>query len=198
MSPTCTTLVVSMKRACMCMAAMGNLPHPARLDKSCARPRRKLPVYSILFCLSFAMKSSPTLMVSISGVRGVVGSSLTPPVVERFVSAFGRFQCGPGAEFAQGAKLVVGRDSRVSGPWIQQLVHSLLISQGYEVVDVGVVPTPTVRPPRNTHTDLRCVCECVSCVWVYLCVCAMWVCASGAIHGAKSGSCGRHSRHLFP
>ncbi len=76
-------------------------------------------------------------MVSVSGVRGVVGRSFTPDVIVRYVAAFG-------ASFS-GAKVVVGRDSRVSGPWVQQLVEAVLRAQGKHVLDIGIAPTPTVQ-----------------------------------------------------
>jgi phosphomannomutase len=77
------------------------------------------------------------LMVTISGVRGIAGASLTPAVVSKYVLAFGVLQ--------KGKKIVIGRDSRVSGRWIMPFVQGLLASQGYDVVDLGIVPTPTVQ-----------------------------------------------------
>jgi phosphomannomutase len=44
----------------------------------------------------------------------------------------------------KGKTMIVGRDSRVSGPWVKQMVHGILVSLGYKVVDIGIVPTPTV------------------------------------------------------
>jgi len=40
--------------------------------------------------------------------------------------------------------MILGRDSRVTGGWIEQVVQGLLIASGYIVINVGVVPTPTV------------------------------------------------------
>lgn len=78
-----------------------------------------------------------TLMVSISGVRGIVGAGLTPEVAVSFAQAFGTY-CGPG-------KVVLGRDSRVSGPMLAGAVSAGLIAVGCEVMDVGITPTPTVQ-----------------------------------------------------
>eukprot|EP01089_Gocevia_fonbrunei_P014300 TRINITY_DN388_c0_g1_i1.p1 TRINITY_DN388_c0_g1~~TRINITY_DN388_c0_g1_i1.p1 ORF type:complete len:461 (+),score=122.17 TRINITY_DN388_c0_g1_i1:51-1433(+) len=77
------------------------------------------------------------LMVSISGVRGIVGESLTPSVVVSFISAFGALQ--------NGKVIVIGRDSRESGEWISSIARGVLVAQGYEVLETGVVPTPTVQ-----------------------------------------------------
>eukprot|EP01113_Clastostelium_recurvatum_P012398 TRINITY_DN1643_c0_g1_i1.p1 TRINITY_DN1643_c0_g1~~TRINITY_DN1643_c0_g1_i1.p1 ORF type:complete len:461 (+),score=70.14 TRINITY_DN1643_c0_g1_i1:56-1438(+) len=77
------------------------------------------------------------LMVTVSGVRGIIGSSLLPSVISKYVTAFALLQ--------HGRKIIVGRDSRVSGPWIEKLTQGILMAQGYECVDVGVVPTPTVQ-----------------------------------------------------
>ncbi len=76
-------------------------------------------------------------MVSISGIRGIVGDTLTPEVLINFASAFGEF-CGKG-------KIIVGRDSRVTGEMVQNFVVSALNSVGCDVVEIGIVPTPTVQ-----------------------------------------------------
>jgi phosphomannomutase len=76
-------------------------------------------------------------MVSVSGIRGVVGDSLTVPVLVDYAAAFGRF-VGPGP-------VVVGRDARPSGPWVFQSVAAALAGAGCDVLDVGAVPTPAVQ-----------------------------------------------------
>ena len=76
------------------------------------------------------------LMVGISGIRGVVGESLTPDIVLKYSSAFGHL-CRSG-------KVVVGRDSRVSGEMIRSIVIAGLISTGCQVIDLGICATPTV------------------------------------------------------
>jgi len=76
------------------------------------------------------------LMVSASGVRGIVGESLTPAVVLRVAAAYASF-VAPGA-------IVVGRDTRPSGAWVSRLVQGVLLASGHDVVDVGIAPTPTI------------------------------------------------------
>ena len=82
------------------------------------------------------MKKTP-LMKSISGIRGVVGKSLTPPIILNYSAAFG--------QFVKGRTVVVGRDSRPSGEYISGLVINALAMAGCRVIDLGVVPTPTVE-----------------------------------------------------
>ncbi len=76
------------------------------------------------------------LMVSVSGIRGIVGDSLTPDVILDYTRAFARL--------IRGGKVVLGRDSRVSGPMIASLITGALASAGVDVIDLGIVPTPTV------------------------------------------------------
>jgi phosphomannomutase len=83
------------------------------------------------------MRSIPTLKISISGVRGVVGDSLTPALLTRFAQAFGTY-IGSG-------RVVVGRDTRTSGEMVRQAVVSGLLSSGCRILDAGVCPTPTVQ-----------------------------------------------------
>lgn len=81
------------------------------------------------------------LMVSVSGVRGRVGEALTPDVVCQFAAAFGAFSIAR----SPSREIVVGRDSRVSGPMFHRAVVSALQSVGADVVDIGMAPTPTVQ-----------------------------------------------------
>ncbi|MGA0256007.1 MAG: phosphoglucosamine mutase [Rhodothermales bacterium] len=85
---------------------------------------------------------SKTLVVSISGVRGIFGAGLDPEVIVRFASAYGRWILGQA-----GAKpvVVVGRDARVSGPVCMDLVMRTLQSHGIDVIDAGLATTPTVE-----------------------------------------------------
>lgn len=87
------------------------------------------------------------LMVSVSGVRGRVGEALTPEVVARFAAGFGAWALGRGTS----RKVVVGRDSRVSGPMFHRVVLAALESVGAEVVDVGMAPTPTIQLAVEHH-----------------------------------------------
>ena len=77
------------------------------------------------------------LMVSISGIRGIVGSTLTPEVIVRYASAF--------AEYCSRGTIVIGRDGRVTGKPIAHLVASTLVSMGCDVAAIGICPTPTVQ-----------------------------------------------------
>ena len=83
------------------------------------------------------MRPIPSLKISISGVRGVVGDSLTPEMVTRFAQAFGTY-VGAG-------RVVIGRDPRTSGEMVRQAVVAGLSSSGCRVADLGVCPTPTVQ-----------------------------------------------------
>ena len=76
------------------------------------------------------------LKISISGVRGIANQSLTPEVCLNFAKAFGTY--------LKGGKVVVGTDTRSSSEFIKGIVLSGLISCGVRVIDLGVVPTPTV------------------------------------------------------
>ncbi len=81
------------------------------------------------------------LMVSVSGVRGRVGAGLTPEVITWFAAAFGAYclRRGPGK------RVLLGRDSRVSGPMFARAATAGLQSVGCDVVDVGIAATPTVQ-----------------------------------------------------
>ncbi|MCS7229187.1 MAG: phosphoglucosamine mutase [Candidatus Kryptonium sp.] len=85
-------------------------------------------------------------MVSVSGVRGVVGEALTPFEIVKFVSAF--------AEFSGRGKIMVGRDTRAHSFFISNIVSGTLIAMGCEVVDIGVCPTPTLQLAVE-HSDAK-------------------------------------------
>jgi phosphomannomutase len=82
------------------------------------------------------MKTALTLKVSISGVRGVIGDSLTPQLAGRFAAAFGTY-VGRG-------KVIVGRDARPSGEMIENAVFAGLLSVGCQPIDIGICPIPSV------------------------------------------------------
>lgn len=83
-----------------------------------------------------------SLMVSISGVRGIVGESLTPDIVVRYSAAFGEYckRLRP-----DNPEVVLGRDGRVTGRILANLISSTLLSTGVNIRAVGIVPTPTVQ-----------------------------------------------------
>src|SRR5213076_3229238 len=88
-----------------------------------------------------------TLMVGVSGIRGIVGKDLTDEVVGRYARAFGRWAK------ARKPVVVVGRDARESGPAFERAVVDGLGSVGCAVVKVGLVPTPTVQLAVEHHLD---------------------------------------------
>ncbi|HEX8851485.1 MAG TPA: phosphoglucosamine mutase [Gemmatimonadaceae bacterium] len=87
------------------------------------------------------------LMVSVSGVRGRVGEALTPEVVARFAAGFGGWALAAG----RSKSVVVGRDSRVSGPMFHRVVVSALQSVGATVIDLGLTTTPTTQLAVEHH-----------------------------------------------
>ena len=89
----------------------------------------------------------PALMVSVSGFRGRVGDPLTPELVAGLAAAFGAFLQREGL----GDTVCVGRDSRTSGPMFLRAVVAGLQSVGTRVVDLGVVPTPTLLMATEHH-----------------------------------------------
>ena len=82
------------------------------------------------------VNSHGALIISASGVRGTVGSALDPSQLTRFAAAFGTL--------IEGHSVVVGRDTRTSGPMAHHAILAGLIATGCKVIDVGVCPTPTV------------------------------------------------------
>src|SRR5580698_3954655 len=115
--------------------------------------------------------SNAGLMISVSGVRGRVGEALTPEVIATYAAAFGAWAKLPVAsKLPVAAKLpvahtrpdatsgeatrsavVVGRDSRVSGPMFERVVIAALQSVGCDVIDVGLAPTPTIQLAVEWH-----------------------------------------------
>jgi len=77
------------------------------------------------------------LKIGVSGIRGVVGEFLTPGMACSFAQAFGTY-VGAG-------RVVVGRDTRLSGDMLQHAVACGLLAAGCEVMDVGILPTPTIQ-----------------------------------------------------
>ena len=90
---------------------------------------------------SFMPVSLPdSLMTSVSGFRGRVGNPFTPELGAALGAAYGAFL----QEEGDGSLVLVGRDSRTSGPMLQRAVVAGLISVGCQVTELGVAPTPSV------------------------------------------------------
>lgn len=87
-------------------------------------------------------RSAMSLMVSISGIRGIIGKSLTPEVIVRYASAFGEY-CRRRSPSAP--SVVIGRDGRITGKVLANVVASTLVAQGVDVRAIGICPTPTVQ-----------------------------------------------------
>ena len=77
-----------------------------------------------------------TLIFSVSGLRGIVGGSLTPEVAVRYARAFGH-QLPPGP-------IVLGRDGRAHGGMFADAITLALLADGRDVIDAGIAATPTV------------------------------------------------------
>lgn len=83
------------------------------------------------------------LMVSVSGIRGEIGTTLTPHVIQKYTLAFGTY--------LKGGKVILGRDSRVSGPFVADIIRGCLVAAGCQVIDIGIVSTPTVQMAIEHH-----------------------------------------------
>ncbi|MEP7259343.1 MAG: phosphoglucosamine mutase, partial [Flavitalea sp.] len=85
------------------------------------------------------------LIKSISGIRGTIGGkagdNLTPLDVVRFTAAFGSWL----QDKSENRKVIVGRDGRISGDMVQNLVMNTLSGMGFNVIDAGLSTTPTVE-----------------------------------------------------
>ena len=88
-----------------------------------------------------------TLIKSISGIRGTIGGptgdTLNPLDIVKFTTAY--------ATFIGGKKIVVGRDGRISGPIVREVVCGTLVGMGYEVIDIGLATTPTTELAVRWH-----------------------------------------------
>ena len=82
-----------------------------------------------------------TLIKSISGIRGTIGGrtgdTLNPLDIVKFTTAY--------AQFVGGKKIVVGRDGRISGLMVRNVVVGTLMGMGYDVIDIGYATTPTTE-----------------------------------------------------
>jgi len=86
------------------------------------------------------------LMTGVSGVRGIFADSLDPAVALKYAARFGEFlmENSASATASPKPKIVVGRDSRTTGVALLNTITGALLSVGCDVVEIGIVPTPTV------------------------------------------------------
>jgi phosphomannomutase len=89
---------------------------------------------------------SETLMISVSGMRGLVGTDLTPELVARYAAALGAWAAAAGKP-----TVVIGRDARTSGEMFTHAATAGLLSVGVDVIDAGIAPTPTVQMAVEHH-----------------------------------------------
>ena len=75
------------------------------------------------------------LIISVSGLRGIIGENLTPDVAIRYIAAY--------ATTLSGGPVVVARDSRASGQMLAQAVHAAFHAVGRDTIDAGICATPT-------------------------------------------------------
>ena len=87
------------------------------------------------FARDSRMSDRPVLLVSVSGVRGLIGNGLSADVAARFAAAYG--------STIAGKSVVLARDSRPSGSMLRHAVIAGLLGAGCTVDDIGIAPTPT-------------------------------------------------------
>jgi phosphomannomutase len=85
-------------------------------------------------------------MISVSGIRGRVAHGFTPELVARYAAAFGAWAARGGVR-----TVVLGRDSRVSGPLFHSVAAAALQAVGVDVIDLGLTTTPTLQMAVEHH-----------------------------------------------
>jgi len=78
----------------------------------------------------------PEPIISISGIRGVLGDSLYPENIIKYATAFARY--------TNHGRIVIGRDGRLFGDFVEELIESTLFFAGCEVINLDIAPTPTI------------------------------------------------------
>ena len=95
-----------------------------------------------------------TLIKSISGIRGTIGGhtgdTLNPLDIVKFTTAFATFLTQH-STLGTPRKIIVGRDGRISGPMVRDVVCGTLVGMGYEVIDIGLATTPTTELAVRWH-----------------------------------------------
>jgi phosphomannomutase len=96
-----------------------------------------------------------TLIKSISGIRGTIGGhtgdTLNPLDIVKFTTAYATFIKREKEKVKSELKVVVGRDGRISGPMVRDVVCGTLVGMGYEVIDIGLATTPTTELAVRWH-----------------------------------------------
>ncbi|MBI3394882.1 MAG: phosphoglucosamine mutase [Spirochaetia bacterium] len=87
------------------------------------------------------LQRGKNLLVSISGIRGIIPDGLDPVNIVAFSRAFAA---------VTGKRIVIGCDARPTGPILNHLLTGTLLAAGKEIIDVGLVPTPTVKAAVKT------------------------------------------------
>ncbi len=90
------------------------------------------------------------IIASVSGIRGIIGDGLTPQNIIKFTSAFAEY-CRHNSGNMK--RIAVGRDGRLFGGAVENIVAGNLALCGFEVINIGIVPTPTVQIATE---DLKC------------------------------------------
>lgn len=94
-----------------------------------------------------------TLIKSISGIRGTIGgetgNNLTPIDIVKFTVAYARFISGKND--GKRLKIVIGRDARISGEMVNDLIEGTLLGCGADVINVGLCTTPGTEMAVITH-----------------------------------------------
>ena len=95
-----------------------------------------------------------TLIKSISGIRGTiggeVGNALTPLDIVRFTASYAAFIR---KEHRSSNTIIIGRDARISGEMVSNIVSGTLMGCGFDVLDVGLSTTPTIEVAVQLHTS---------------------------------------------
>ena len=99
-------------------------------------PQRVFVMNQIDPLIEHAIHRPGELMISISGIRGTIPDGLDPVNITLFARAFGAIT---------GKRIVIGEDSRITGPILKHLLIGTLLAAGKEVLDIGLAPTPTVK-----------------------------------------------------
>lgn len=92
-----------------------------------------------------------SLMLSVSGCRGIVGETLTPEVAVGFAGTFGAWLKRRAGAAGRAPRVVLGRDGRAGGEMVKHAAIAGLLSAGCDVIDLGVAMTPTVGFAADLH-----------------------------------------------